>query len=177
MMQKLRLTPDVCYIFGVYSCNSTKESGVIRMSSNNEAYLERFVEISINKLLIEPNKLLMNRDITTKEYTIKFYNSKIKKFFDKSHERIDHIFKYKNDYTANYFAGIFDKSGRYDKRGIYFYKPTATNIILLERLGFHTTQAKNIRIRNEDTFITFINKYSLRMQSIVHLPGNERDLR
>ena len=177
MMQKLRLTPDICYIFGVYSCNFTKETAVIGMSSNYEAYLERFMEISINKLLIEPNKLLISRDKTTKEYTVKFYNSKIKKFFDKSFVRIDHIFKYKNDYTANYFAGIFDKSGRYDKRGIYMYKLNATNTILLERLGFHTTQTKNIRIRNEDTFIMFINKYSLRMQSIAHLPGNERDLR
>ncbi len=147
------------------------------MSSNNEKYLERFIEISINKLLIEPNKLLMNKDSTTNEYTVKFYNSKIRKFFNKSFDRIEHIFKYKNDYTANYFAGIFDKSGRCGKRGIYFYKLNATNTILLERLGFHTTQTKNIRIRNEDSFITFISKYSLRMQSIIHLPGNERDLR
>ena len=137
--------------------------------------MESFIKIAIG-LGVEPSKLLVSKSQRPTLYTVKFYNSRMRKFFDTSFRRLEHIFKHANIYTASYLAGMFDACGGVDERGIYLYGPGSRNILLMEKLGFHTSLTTKVRIRNAESFITFIREHSLRMRSIVHLPGNERDL-
>ncbi len=175
MTQKIKLNPDICYLLGAHSCSKCSDNSSVEMSSKDESSLERFIKIAIG-LGIEPNKLLVSKSQRPTLYTVKFYNSKMRKFIDTSMERSEHIFRYANIYTANYFAGMFDACGGADERGIYLYGPGKRNIMLIEKFGFHTSHTTKVRIRKAESFITFIRKHSLRMQNIVHLPGNERDL-
>ncbi len=162
-------------MLGVHSCSKCSDNSSIEMSSNDESFLERFIKIAIG-MGIEPSKLLVSKSHKPTLYTIKFYNSKIRKFMDRSLDRSEHILKHPNAYTANYLAGIFDSCGGVDEKGIYMYSPGERNIMLMERLGFHTSNMTKLRIRNSESFIAFIREHSLRMRSIIHLPGNERDL-
>ncbi len=177
MTQRIRLTPNICYMLGVYSCSYKRDQALIEMESEREEFLDRFIKIAIGELAVAPNRLLVRREDRRRLYIAGFYHSKLKRFMDNSMERRDRIFKYRNEHTANYFAGLFDRAGGCDSNGMYLYRIGNENIILMERFGLHTSNAIRTRVRNESAFIMLISKYSLRMQSIVHQPGNERDLR
>jgi hypothetical protein len=158
MSKKLKLSPRVAYMLAIYSYSG---SGAIGVMSKHEAVTARFLKLVMEEYGIEPNRILFEE--TEQGQLAYFYNSKLQKLFEKTLERKEVVFKYKNDYSAAYFAGIYDERGSKGSRQYCIEGLRADDSLLLERLGFHT-KWKNRRayITNGVTFIEFIRPFSAR---------------
>lgn len=162
MSKKLALSPDVSYMLGIYSCNRRRE-GISLVTKNNNL-LERFVQIAVNVLDVDPTKIMIREEEGT--FSALIYNSKLKKLFEDSLERREIIFKYVNDYSANYFAAIFDCRGGYNEQGLYIMGMDRLDNRVLEKLGFYTKGSLRTYILNTKKFVSFIGDYSLRIKAI-----------
>ena len=170
MTRKLPINPDISYLLGIYSCNSGSDS--ISLSTSNEKIVERFVKIAVMNLDVKPENINIFKDEDHIEAIIG--NSKVKKLFDNALERRDKIFKYRNEYSASYFAALFDCKGATDRKGLFLNHISNYEAVLLERIGFHTTtNANRTYIKNDMDFIMFISPFSIRAKGI-HRPGNKR---
>ncbi len=170
MARRLALNPDICYMLGLYASNLRAESAVVT-TVGSDALVERFVKIAVQQLGIEPGKILI-RDLGTRKSAF-FYNSKLRKHLDNALERKEHIFKYRNEYSASYFAALFDCNGVTGASGTYIIRLSAFDSLLLEKLGFHTlTKRGRCYIANSLDFMIFIKPFSI---SIAHQPGYEQD--
>ncbi|HUC38966.1 MAG TPA: hypothetical protein VL944_02450 [Candidatus Acidoferrum sp.] len=157
MSSKLKLSPRVSYLLGIYSANR-KEMPYIGIRTKNSHMTEKFIKTAIEELGILPNKILLD------EEGAHFYNSKLKKLFEKALERRMKTFKYLNDYSGNYVAGLFDCNGGMDKKGMYLRNIDVHDGLLLENLGMHTkVQGSKSYIMNEKAFVSFIKEYSSRL--------------
>jgi hypothetical protein len=161
MAKKLSLNPDVSYMLGIYNCNSRRDS--VCISTSNNEMVERFVKIAVLNLGMKPEYISVVKDGDIIE--AKINSPKLKKLLEKALESRDRAFKYKNEYSASYFAGVFDYNGAIDRRGIFLRRGSAYDAVLLERLGFHTaTSAGKIYIKNDKDFVMFIAPFSIRAQ-------------
>lgn len=173
MAKKLSLSPDVSYMLGIYNCNSSR--GSVYISTESDKIVERFVKIAVLKLEIKPDYISVTKDDLRMEATIR--SPKLKKLLEKALENRDRTFKYKNEYSASYFAGMFDCRGAVDRKGIYLKNISAYDAVLLERIGFHTnTSASRTYIKNDMEFIMFVAPFSVKAQTI-RRPTNKREPR
>ncbi|MCW6160335.1 MAG: hypothetical protein LVQ95_04595 [Candidatus Micrarchaeales archaeon] len=161
MSKQLKLNPRVAYVLGIYAYNKGTKATIGVVTKSNEI-VQRFVKVALDDFKILPNKIL----IEAKEDEIQayFYNSKLKKLFDKALERKERLFKYMNDYSAAYFAGIFEMKGGSDSNGLYIRHLDKGDAMLLEKIGIHT-EAKGSKtyIKNARTFMTFIRTVSAKI--------------
>ncbi len=162
MTQKLRLTPKTSYMLGMYVQGTRERIGV---TSKSEEVVERFVKLAMDEFGVGPNRILFEQnDGATTAF---FYNSKLKRRFDQALERRERLFKYRNEYSGNYIAGIFDMSGARDKAGLYFRRLEPVDALILEKLGIHTTGRARVRVTHAGELITLIREYSLVMSNII----------
>ncbi len=162
MTQKLRLTPKTSYMLGMYVQGTRERIGV---TSKSEEVIERFVKLAMDEFGIESDHILFEQnDGATTAF---FYNSKLKRRFDKALERRERLFKYRNEYSGNYIAGMFDVSGGKDRFGLYFRRLEPTDALILEKLGVHTTGRARVRVTHAGELITLIREYSLVMSNII----------
>ncbi len=176
MSKKLKLSPSISYLLGMYGKCAQERSASIAMTSSNASAIEKAVKISMDELGISPNKLLITEfdDITR----VMFYNSKLRKLFDDALSRKMKIFKHPNDYAAEYIAGMFDAIGAIAHTGMYLSNIDPGDYMIIDTLGIHILQKGNrYYIINESMFTLLISKYSMKLLSIAHGPGNERDPR
>lgn len=159
MAAKLKLSPSVSYILGVYGAGARKLP--IGLHTDNSDMLERFIRISINDLGIEANKILLEDNGAS------FYNSKLKKLFDKALERRTKTFKYLNDYSGSYLAGLFDCNGGFDRKGMFIRNLDALDALLMENLGIHLKhQGSKAYVMNENAFVGLIRKHSSTLERV-----------
>jgi len=154
---RLKINPRIAYFLGLFEYNYSYNLNepIIGIMSRKKEIVEEFISIAINELEIEPNKIIVEH---AKEFDkIYFYNSKLKKLIKRVLERKMHIFKYKNEYSANYLKGIYDAAGGIDKKGVYLLNLKNDDMLVMENLGFHTMQngSKSYLI-NKNTFLEFI---------------------
>lgn len=162
MSRKLALSPDVSYVLGIYRCNGSNRSN-LRLTTAIDELAERFVRIAVMNLSTKRDAISITQgDNRITQVEIK--NSKLKKLLDGALDRRDQIFKYRNEYSASYFAAMFDCSGGLDRRGIYIRGMNSVDKIILERLGFH---AVGNYFRNSKELMDFIKPYSIRAR-IIH---------
>lgn len=163
MAKKLPVSPDTSYMLGIYRCNSSHRN--ISLQTSSKELVERFVKIAIMDLDTKAGAIrITNEDRITK---VEADNSKLRKLLDKALDSRDRIFKYKNEYSASYFAGMFDCNGASDRRGVFVRGMSAYDKILLERIGFHTaTNAGRCYIKKSMDFVMFIAPFSIRAKSI-----------
>jgi hypothetical protein len=158
MTKKLKLTPKVSYILGLYSCNKGSAIGIVTKSNEIAA---RFVKSAIDDFGIAPNKILVEE--AEDEQKLYFYNSKLKKLFDRALDTKERLFKYKNDYSANYFAALFDVNGGKDPKGLFIKNLDEKDTSILDDLGFHTTvRGGKTYVLNSGLFLDFIKEFSIR---------------
>ena len=156
MAKKLKLNPDVAYMLGIYSYSGCDAIGVL---SKEEAVTSKFLRLAMEHYGIEPTKVLF--ESTENGQMAYFYNSKLQKLFDKTLERKAVVFKYKNDYSAAYFAAIFDEKGSKGSRQYCLEGLKPDDALILERLGFHASwKNKRAYIKNGVSFIEFIKPFS-----------------
>ena len=154
MARKLKLTPLTSYALGVYSANKGND-GPIGVATMDNRIIEKFIKIAIEELGVEPNKILV------KEHEVHFYNSMIRKLFDRALERRTKTFRYANDYSGSYVAGLFDCLGGIDRKGMYIRNLDAHDGLLLENLGIHTKQqGSKSYVMDERTLVSLIKKHS-----------------
>ncbi len=163
MTQRLKLTENICYMLGIYECSNKDRISVT--SSDNEL-IAKFSKLALEDFKEEPNRILMESD--GELTTAFFYHSKLKKNFDRALDRKEHIFKYKNAYSGNYFAAIFDCNGGVDRKGAYIRDLDKGDAMILERFGIHTEIGKKAHLINQNAFVTLIREYSLKIASIIH---------
>lgn len=155
MTRRLSLNPSISYLLGIYSANR-KVMRNIGIKTRNPDIIVRFAKIAIEELGIDPTSMRYGDGI------VFFYNARIKRLFDKALERRMNTFKYINDYSGSYFAGIFDCSGGFDKKGMYIRNLDNSDFLALENLGVHTKQqGSKSYIMNEKKLVELIKKHSL----------------
>ena len=171
MTRKLRLTPDTCYILGIYSCSI---GSPISLTTTKEEMIEKFVKIATD-LGVAPEKIKIEKGVKLRAF---FYNSKLEKLFRNTLNRRDKVFAYKNAYALSYVAGLFDCNGGFDRFGFFLRKPNPADILIVGNLGFNVIESGGrVYITNTQLFVTLMSGYSLMLSSFIHRPGNERDLR
>jgi hypothetical protein len=172
MARKLSLSPDTSYLLGICNCNIDRSSISVATASNE--LVQRFVRIAVS-LGTNLDAIQIKKEGYVSTVSIK--NSKLKKLLDSALEKREKIFKYKNEYSASYFAAMFDCNGVADNRGVFIRGMKTYDSIILERIGFHTTTSSGkCYIRKALDFMMFIAPFSIKARAI-HWPGEERDLR
>lgn len=154
MSKKLPMSPDMSYMLGV--SRISKEEPAVSVMSRNDEVVERFVRIALSQLDVAPEKIMFEEEDGLKRAM--FFNSKAKKLMTKALEEREHLFKYKNDYSGSYFAGLFDARGHGSKKGIMTGTRDMVDIIVLERLGFRVSKAG--RVQNANDYLKFIKPFS-----------------
>lgn len=165
MTRKLPISPDVSYMLGIYRCNSSYRNLCLKTASRE--LVERFVKIAVMNLgtSVDAVSITKEGDMTM----VQLKNSRLKTLLDKALDERDRIFKYKNEYSASYFAAMFDCNGAADDRGIFVRGMNSFDKILLERIGFHTaTNSGRCYIRKGIDFMMFIAPFSIKAQIIHH---------
>ncbi len=150
---KIKLTPELSYIIGLWRKYRSFEGLGVR---GNKELVEIFSKEVIDKKLTTPDKLL------TAENQVHFYHTAYRKFFQEVEKNQLERFKYLNEYSANYLAGIFDAAGSVDEKGIVsLSKMNKEDELLLLRLGFTTKRKKGLLVIERPLiFLAFIKNYS-----------------
>ncbi len=149
---KIKLTPELSYIIGLWRKTKTIEGIGVR---GDDILLEVFTMEILNQELTTTDKLL------TEHGRVFFYHSSYRKFFQQIEKEQLERFKYLNEYAANYLAGLFDASGTIDEKGIVSIGNLSyQDQMLLLRLGF-ILRKREMRFIFERpvVFLTFIKKY------------------
>ncbi|EQD34741.1 hypothetical protein B2A_12684 [mine drainage metagenome] len=157
MSKKLKLNPNVSYILGACSHTINEYIGI---RSRYEKVVEKFVKLSMDEFGIEPNKVLISEEHGVSD--VKFYNSKLKRLLADALERKTRLFKYRNDYSAEYVAGLFDVYGGINQKGPYLISMDSGDLLILENIGIHTMQqGSKSYIINPSAFMGFIANHSV----------------
>lgn len=132
---KLKLTPQLSYFIGLWKEKRGREGiGVY----GDEELLSLFAKAALENGLTEPNKLLTAQEEEEEQGTLYFYNSAYRKFFQGIVNDELERFKYRNEYSANFLAGLFDATGGISKDGkVFLSKCTQKDEMVLYRLGFN----------------------------------------
>lgn len=160
MSRKLALSPDVSYMLGL--CTIGREEPYVSVITQSDEVIERFVRIAVNSLEIDTKKILIVEKADRFKQAL-FYNSTTKRLFLKALEEREQIFKYKNEYSASYFAGLYDSRGQTNYRSITIKTRDMVDVIILERLNFRITRSG--MIKNHEGFRAFIKPYSALIKS------------
>jgi len=149
---KVKLTPELSYIIGLWRKNRTSEGIGVR---GEDAVVEVFSTEVLKKELTTTDKLL------SEEGKVFFYHTSYRKFFQQIEKEQLERFRYLNEYAANYLAGLFDGCGSIDEKGIVFLRNlTPQDEMMLLRLGFGVRRrGKQSIIEKPVVFLTFIKNY------------------
>lgn len=167
---RIRLTPELAYIIGVWKGRRIKEGIGIKASGELQGI---FLKEVLRVMKIPPQKIQLI------EEKVFFYHSAYRKFFEETEKNQIDIFKKRNNYFASFIAGWFDSVGGVEKTLIYFAWANFKDQILIERLGFRTRfVGKNLFILDSKEFKNLIFNYSklTRLKALIR-SGNERDHR
>jgi hypothetical protein len=149
---KIKLTPELSYIIGLWRKARTQEGIGVKGSPD---LLQVFSQEVISRELASPDK------IQSDEEKVYFYHTSYRKFFQQIEKEQLERFKYLNEYAANYLAGIFDATGEIDEKGIVSLgNISVQDEMMLLRLGFVIRRrAKRAIIEKPLLFLTFIKNY------------------
>lgn len=149
---KIKLTPELSYIIGLWRKCKTKEG--LGIYGGTEL-ISIFSKEVIEKGLTTSDRLLSD------EEKVYFYHTAYRKFFQSIEEEQLERFKYMNEYAASYLAGMFDCSGEITDKGIVALKRANRNDeMLLIRLGFGARwRETHLIIEKPKAFLAFIRNY------------------
>lgn len=150
---KLKLTPEISYIIGLWKGARTP-SGIGARGS--EELLAVFSGAVLKAGIAEHGKILGDGD------SVYFYNTAYRKFFQKVLDEEEERFKYKNDYSASFLAGLFDAVGGIGADGtVHFRRITQADAMVLYRLGFNTIKKSGkIYVVRPAKFLAYIKPFT-----------------
>jgi hypothetical protein len=152
MRMKIKLTPELSYIIGLWRKSRCNEGLGVR---GERAVIEVFAKEALDRGLTTSDKMLSD------EIKVYFYHTAYRKFFQEVEKEELERFKYLNEYAANYLAGMFDSSGSIDERGVVTMSgATKQDEMMLLRLGFVTKRrSERLIIERPLIFLAFIRNY------------------
>ena len=159
---KIRLTPELSYIIGMWSVRKSNVGIGVRGLPHVREY---FVKAVLETGLSTSSKILFSGK---KAY---FYHSGYKKFFNDVENELDKRFKSRNNFSRAFVAGMFDAAGKMEGDIPKMFGIGLDKQLLIERLGFRLVKSGKYLIPSPPReFIEFIKPYSQALRS-----GNERD--
>ncbi len=155
---KYNLTPELAYVIGLWKSRRTSEGIGIHGSSE---ICELFLRECLRLKIAEPNKVrfIQPEKEARLEGKVYFYHTALRAFFDDIVENELERFKYVNDYSASFVAGMFDGVGgmSHDGRFPYFEFGTREDEALILRLGFRVKrEKKRIIALEKEKFLAFL---------------------
>ncbi len=149
---KFKLTPSISYVIGLYAKSRAKK-GIGVKGRAAIVFAKKAIELGLSK----DGKMLYE------ENEVYFYNSKLKKFFEKILKEVSDRFIFANDYAASYFAGLYDAVGEIKDGKIYLGKYNIKDSVALQKLGFlnKKKEGKIVLEGREVEFLRFIKDYSV----------------
>lgn len=153
---KLKLTPAFAYLAGLVKFVNIKTRAII--IKGDQKLLEIFTKHLIENKIVQPNKIIVKGD---KAYTYHLgYKNFLKKIILEETDR----FKYHNEYSASFLAGLFDYSGKIEDKYITLERWDKKDKLVLENLGFYIEEKnKKILIYHKEMFLKFIKNYSKKL--------------
>ena len=175
---KIKFNPDIAYFTGLWKSRKIREG--VGISGDSELQ-QIFVSEAIKTLGIPPEK------IQVKEEKVFFYHSAYRKYLEKVADDELEIFKWRNSFSLNFVAGLFDGCGCVDvERGtVFFTKVSDADQLLMERLGLGFRRMGGrlyVAARHVPTFgklvLDALKREELKSRlSALMRSGNERDPR
>ncbi|MFA5076962.1 MAG: hypothetical protein WC488_00875 [Candidatus Micrarchaeia archaeon] len=150
---KIKLTPELSYLIGMWSRRRSKEGlGMEGGKELQQVFAQKVLELGLtasDKLLSDENKVY-------------FYHGKYRKFFQEIESEKLERYKYINEYSASYLAGLFDAVGGISESGVvYLERFGGMDEILLMRLGFpNRPKEGKLVIGRPKAFLLFIRNYT-----------------
>ncbi len=148
---KYAMSPNRAYILGLWKGRRAKEG--VGVEGHREV-CEIFLKACLEEKLCLPDKVKYEEGILDKCY---FYNSALLSFLEAEMDKREERLKYKNEFAANYFAGVFDAKGGWADSTtggrMAFIIGDSTDEIVLLRLGFRVKRERGrIAIISEDFY-------------------------
>lgn len=141
---------------------SKEERSAVGISTGVNDIGQKFIEISIKELGIQPNRIIID-EIGGDMQHIYFYHSRIYRKIKEVVDKSDKIFKRRNELSREYVAGMFDAAGHKDRQGLYIKKIEPRDAIMLQNLEIYT---KGNRIMNISNFIELIKGSSVLLDNL-----------
>lgn len=147
---KFTTNPARMYLLGLWKSRRTKEG--VGVEGHREL-CESFLKVCLDERLCQPDKVKFEEGPIYKCY---FYNTAIRSWLDSELEKRQERLKYKNEFAANYFAGLFDaKGGFWDdgKSKFCYILGDRADEMILSRLDFRVKKERGkIAIISEDFY-------------------------
>ncbi len=158
---KLRITPGICYVAGLAGKSRQKEKNAVGITTSIEQIEQRFIELVIKELEIEPSKILIEENNGHRH--VYFYHSRVAKRLKEIYSREVYVFKKRDALSASYVAGMFDASGSIRDGGISMSPMGPHDSVMLDNLGIHTSSKRILTITS---FLELIKSQSILAQRL-----------
>ncbi len=136
---KFTTNPNRAYLLGLWKSRRTKEG--VGVEGHREL-CEAFLKVCLDEKLCQPDKVKFEEGPIDKCY---FYNTAIRAWLDSELEKRQERLKYKNEFAANYFAGVFDaKGGFWDdgKEKFCYILGDSVDEMIMSRLNFRVKKER-----------------------------------
>lgn len=150
-----KLSPEFCYLAGIVGKTGQEEKSMVGINTTIDAIIENFVEVAL-KMGVDSKKIMIE-DLDGVKH-VYFFHSKIAKQIRELVEKETKVFKYKNEFSSSYLAGMYDASGKTRNGKMGISRMTRSDELMLQNLGIHT---KGSSIMNIKYFLDFIKEYSI----------------
>lgn len=157
---KFTMSPNRAYLLGLWKGRRTKEG--VGVEGHHEV-CETFLKLCLDEKLCQPDKVKFEEPKAKGEPSkCYFYNSAVRAWLDSEMKKREERLRFRNEFAANYFAGLFDgKGGFWDdgkEKFCYIIGDRMDEIILL-RLDFRVKKERGkIAIISQD-FYGWIKPY------------------
>ncbi|VVC01220.1 Uncharacterised protein [uncultured archaeon] len=150
LFMKFTMNPARAYLLGLWKGRRTKEG--VGVEGHREV-CEAFLKTCLDEKLAEPDKVKYLEGPVHKCY---FYHSALRAWLDEEMEKRGDRFRFKNEFAASYFAGLFDGKGGFAASGdgdIPYIVGDEVDEMVLLRLGFRAKkEGSKIGIVSEDFY-------------------------
>jgi hypothetical protein len=153
---KFTMSPARMYLLGLWKSRRTKEG--VGVEGHREL-CEAFLRVCLDEKLCLPDKVKFEEGPIYKCY---FYNSAVRAWLDSEMEKRGERLKYKNEFAANYFAGLFDAKGGFGQAGkdsLPFIIGDKADEMVLLRLGFRAKRERGRIAIISDDFYSWVSPY------------------
>ena len=155
---RAKLTPEICYIAGMLSKTRQGERSMVGINTTIDGVIENFVSFAL-KLGVDTKKIMIEDEEGVKH--VYFYHSKLARQAREIIEKETRLFKFKNELSSSFIAGMFDASGNVGRERVFIKNLTKHDQLVLQNLGVHTD---GYSIRNIKSFFALISAYSIILQ-------------
>ena len=150
---KFTMSPSRAYLLGLWKGRRT-ENGV--GVEGRRELCEGFVKLCLDEKFAQPDKVKFQENNVSEFDKCFFYNSALRAWLDAELKKREERLRHKNEFAANYFAGLFDAKGGFtDVNGreiLYFIGDDVDELVLL-RLGFRAKkEGSRVAVLSKDFY-------------------------